>query len=304
MRHLKLLALVAATAVLGSCLEVLFPNPNTGVLVGAGDIADCKPTSGDEATAALLDSIPGVVFTAGDNAYRNGSADDFANCYEPTWGRHKWRTYPVVGNHEYKTPGASAYFDYFGERAGDPSKGYYSYDVAEWHIVVLNSNNAAEHGLSAESWAEQERWLRDDLAQNQTPCLAAYWHHPLFSSGVWHVQWMQGIWDILYAAGADIAITGHEHFYERFAPQTSDGTADPEHGLREFVVGTGGRDFPHEFEAPHPNSEVRRSHLYGVLKLTLHEASYEWEFISVAGQTFSDTGEQGCHGQPRGKQGG
>ena len=263
----------------------------SAVLVGAGDIADCG-SRGDEATAALLDGIAGTVFTAGDNVYDAGTRAEFEECYAPTCGRHKRRTRPAPGNHDYATPNAAPYFAYFGAAAGEPGKGYYSYELGAWHVVVLNSN-CDEVGCQAGS--PQERWLRADLAAHPARCTLAYWHHPRFSSGDHGSQpQMRAVWQALWEAGADVVLAGHDHNYERFAPQTPWGAADPESGIREFVVGTGGSR--HEgIEELAANSEVRNDDTFGVLKLTLHPKSYEWEFIPVAGGTFTDSGSDTCH---------
>ena len=259
------------------------------VLVGAGDIADCG-SDGDEATAALLDGIPGTVFTAGDNAYSNGSATDYSGCYEPSWGRHKARTRPAPGNHDYNTAGAAAYFAYFGDAAGPPGRGYYSYDLGAWHIVSLNS----EVDMSAGS--AQETWLRADLAANPKQCTLAYWHKPRFSSGTKHGSdsETQPLWQALYDYGAEIAIAGHDHDYERFAPQTPSGTADPARGIREFVVGTGGSSHS-GVGTPLPTSEASDGATFGVLKLTLGSGTYSWQFVPVAGGSFTDSGSGTCH---------
>jgi acid phosphatase type 7 len=263
------------------------------VLVGAGDIASCA-SSGDEATANLLDGIPGTVYTLEDNAYESGTSAEFANCYNPSWGRHMARTRPSVGNHEYLTAGASGYYNYFGAAAGDPSKGYYSYDLGAWHIIALNSMCENVGGCGASS--TMVTWLKGDLAANPSSCTLAYWHHPVFSSGSTHGNNPKMIpsWDALYAGGADVVLSGHDHDYERFAPQTSSGVADPTRGIREFVVGTGGRSH-RAFGTIRANSEVRNSDTYGVLKLTLHTSSYEWQFVPEAGKTFSDSGSGSCH---------
>jgi acid phosphatase type 7 len=264
------------------------------VLVGAGDIASCQ-SSGDEATANLLDSISGTVFTTGDNAYEDGTASEFAQCYDSSWGRHKARTKPTVGNHEYHTPGASGYYNYFGSAAGDPNKGYYSYDLGGWHIISLNSMCENVGGCGATS--PMVTWLKADLAANPKACTAAYFHHPLFNSGSEHGNdpKMRPSWDALYVAGAEVVLNGHEHVYERFAPQTPGGAADASQGIREFVVGTGGKShFP--FGTIQPNSQVRNDDTNGVLKLTLHSGSYEWEFVPEAGKTFTDSGTDQCHG--------
>jgi hypothetical protein len=270
--------------------------PSNPVLVGAGDIASCS-SSGDEATANLLDSISGTVFTLGDNAYENGSVPEFANCYGPSWGRHKARTMPAVGNHEYQTTGASGYFGYFGAAAGEPDKGYYSYDRGQWHIISLNSMCENVGGCGATS--PMVTWLKQDLAANPAACTLAYFHHPLFNSGAEHGNdpKMRPSWDALYAAGAEVVLSGHEHTYERFAPQTPAGAADTAQGIREFVVGTGGASH-YPFGTIQPNSQVRNSDAYGVLKLTLHSGSYEWQFVPEAGKTFTDSGSDQCHGMP------
>jgi hypothetical protein len=268
--------------------------PNSDpVLVGAGDIASCS-SSGDEATAKLLSGIPGTVYTTGDNVYEDGTASEFADCYDSSWGRYKARTRPSVGNHEYQTPKASGYFGYFGAAAGDPDKGYYSYDLGGWHVISLNSMCEEVGGCGA--GAPMVTWLKNDLAANPTRCTLAYFHHPLFSSGSEHGNdpKMRPSWDALYAAGAEVVLNGHDHDYERFGPQTPDGDADPSGGIREFVVGTGGNSL-YAFLPPQPNSQVRNVNTYGVLKLTLHPDSYEWKFVPVAGKTFTDSGSDNCH---------
>jgi hypothetical protein len=259
------------------------------VLVGAGDIADCG-SSGDDATAALLDAIPGTVFTAGDNAYGDGTPTEFARCYDPTWGRHKARTRPSPGNHDYETGSATGYYGYFGARAGPAGRGYYSYDLGAWHVVSLNSNIAMSAG------SPQEQWLRADLAATTKRCVLAYWHHPRFSSSDSHGSEpeTQPLWQALYDHAAEVVISGHDHTYERFAPQTPDGAADPGRGIRQFVVGTGGKSH-YGFGPPLPNSEARDNTSYGVLKLTLDPGSYSWTFIPAAGDSFTDSGRGTCH---------
>jgi Predicted phosphohydrolases len=259
------------------------------VLVGAGDIASCG-SGGDEATAALLDSIPGIVFTAGDNVYSRGSAADFANCYAPSWGRHKRRTLPAPGNHDYKTRGARAYFDYFGPNAGKPGAGYQRYTLGGWDVFVLNSQ------IGAGPQSAQLRWLRAELANTRRRCQVAIMHYPLFSSGPHGGRRrMRPIWQALYEGNVEVVIAGHDHIYERFAPQTPAGAPDPALGIREFVVGTGGRDHYQIREEPVRNSEVRNDDTFGVLALTLHPASYDWRFVPVAGARFSDAGSGVCH---------
>jgi hypothetical protein len=260
------------------------------ILVGAGDIASCS-SSGDEATSNILDGITGTVITLGDNAYDTGMASEFANCYDPSWGRHKSRTRPVAGNHEYHSSGASGYYTYFGTAAGDPSKGYYSYDLGAWHILALNSN------IPMEPDSAQERWLRSDLEAHPTKCTLAYWHHPRFSSGSGHGSSTasQPLWQALYDANADVILVGHEHNYERFVPQDPDGRADPLQGIREFVVGTGGKSH-YGFGTILPTSDVRNADTNGVLKLTLHPTGYDFEFVPEAGKTFVDKATNlSCH---------
>ncbi|MFN2263559.1 MAG: DNRLRE domain-containing protein [Anaerolineales bacterium] len=264
------------------------PSANTEVFVGAGDIAGSS-NDHDEETAQLIESIPGTVFTLGDNVYPDGTIDEYNTYYDETWGRFKNRTYPSVGNHEYQTPGAAGYFEYFGAAAGDPSEGYYSFDLGSWHIVVLNSNCS---DVSCDTNSPQGQWLQADLAANPSVCTLAIFHHPLFSSNSSSTRG-QSFWEILYQAGADIVLNGHVHNYERFGLQNPNGVADPGRGIREFIVGTGGRSHANSYNKA-PNSEVFNSDTYGVLKLSLHQTSYDWEFVPIAGQTFVDFGSGVC----------
>lgn len=260
------------------------------VFVGAGDIASCYDDN-DEATARLLDDIEGTVFTLGDNAYDRGSTADFTSCYDPTWGRHADRTRPVPGNHDYYTPGAAAYFAYFGEAAGDPARGYYAYDLGAWRVIALNTN-CAEIGGCGEGSA-QIAWLEAELAANPNQCTLAYGHHPHFSSGEHGDEAnLATMWDVLDRSGVDVILGGHDHTYERFAPQDAWGNADPE-GIRQFVVGTGGAPL-YDVGPPHPNSEASSGEAFGVLKLTLWDDRYAWQFVSVEGQVFSDAGSDRC----------
>ena len=268
------------------------------VIVGAGDIANCADRSGARATAALLDRIPGTVFTLGDTVYVDGTPKEFDNCYDPDWGRHKARTrLPVAGNHDYNTPGAAGYYGYFGAAAGDPSKGYYDRTIGAWHVIVLNSNCDEVGGCGAGS--PQELWLRSVLAASDAACTLALWHHPQFSSATIHRAFptYQPFWQALYDHGADAILVASDHVYERFGLQTPAGDADPSFGLRQFTVGTGGRSHQ-AFKTPLPNSEVRNGGTYGVLKLSLHARSYDWEFVPEAGKTFTDSGTTPCHGAP------
>ncbi len=263
------------------------------VLIGAGDIADCSDLAGAEATAKLLEANPGTVMALGDLAYPNGTPDDF-KCYHKTWGRVKDRTRPAVGNHEFHSTGASYYFQYFGSAAGDPKTGYYSYDLGAWHIVVLNSECQQVGGCEAGS--SQEKWLRADLAAHPVGCTLAYFHKPRFSSGLNHGNDPEvgAFWKALYDYNAELILNGHDHDYERFAPQDPGGNADPKRGIREFVVGTGGKNH-REFGIHKSNSEVRNNHAFGVLKLTLKTTGYDWKFIPEAGKTFTDSGSGSCH---------
>ena len=268
------------------------------VVLAAGDIAVCGASAtGDEATAAILDGQPGTVLTLGDTVYEDGTAAEYANCYAPTWGRHLARTRPSVGNHEYHTPDAAGYFSYFGAAAGDPTRGYYSFDLGAWHLIALNSNCAEVGGCTAGS--PQELWLRADLAAHPKTCTLAYWHHPRFNSGTAHgnTAAMQPLWQALSDYGAEIVLSGHEHVYERFAPQTAAGVADPALGVRQFTVGTGGRTF-HAFGTAKPNSEVRHTGTFGVLRLDLSDAGYAWQFLPASG-TFTDAGSASCHSVDR-----
>lgn len=262
------------------------------ILIAAGDIAQCDNPN-DESTAAVVKRLVGTVTVLGDNAYENGSATDYAKCYGESWGAFKSRTMPSVGNHEYQTSGARGYYNYFGAAAGERGKGYYSYDAGDWHIVVLNSNCSI---VACAPGSPQERWLRADLAASTRRCTLAYWHHPRFNSGRRHGndKGVAPFWEALYEHGAEVVLNGHEHMYERFAPQSPSAVADPVRGIREFVVGTGGRSF-YSIGAPEPNSEVRNNDTYGVLRLTLGAGSYRWEFIRAAGGTFTDSGSGSCH---------
>jgi hypothetical protein len=271
------------------------PQPSASgdpVLVGAGDIGDCG-TDDDSATAKLLDGIEGTVFVAGDNAYPDGSIAKYRECYEPTWGRHKDRTRPIPGNHDYQTEGAKGYLQYFGKAAvnadGDP---WYSYDLGAWHIVALDSE--CEETNDCGEASAQGRWLKADLAASNAMCTLAMWHVPRFSSGFHgNDKDLDAFWRILYDNGADVIVNGHDHDYERFAPQDPDAVEDRQGGIREFVVGTGGTKL-RKFEELAANSELRASISHGVLKLTLHATSYEWAFIPTTGR-FSDSGSGPCH---------
>lgn len=266
---------------------------STAVLIAAGDIA-LAGSPGTPATAALLDTLPGTVVTLGDNVYDRGTPEEFATIYDPTWGRQRARTRPTVGNHEYGTPGAGGYFAYFGAAAGAPG-GYYSYDVGEWHVVVLNSVDAeAGHFVAG---AAQEAWLRADLiAHPARPTLACI-HHPRFSSGLHGCHpALVPLWRLLYEFGVDLVLSAHDHHYERFAPQDPAGSADRRWGIRQFVIGTGGT-LLRPVGGTIANSAACNDEAWGVLRLTLRPKSYRWEFVPAAGAGFTDSGDARCHGR-------
>jgi hypothetical protein len=265
-------------------------------IVAVGDISACFATA-DEATARLVGGIDGsTVLTLGDEAYPEGSAKDFEECYDPAWGRFEDRTKPVPGNHEYQTEEAEGYFDYFGKAAGDPDKGYYSFNLGEWHLVALNSN-CGQVVIRCGPGSIQVQWLEEDLAANEEKrCTLAYFHHPLFTSGNYRpgIPEMKPFWEALYSAGADVVLNGHDHNYQRFALQDPEGRADSERGIRQFVVGTGGKSH-YLILDPIANTEVHNDDTYGVLKLTLRPEAYEWRFVPVEGEAFTDSGSARCH---------
>jgi chitodextrinase len=271
------------------------------VVVAAGDIA-CGPTDSDynggagtatncrqRATSdAVINVAPDEVLALGDTQYETGDPASYGQVYDSTWGRFKAKTQPGVGDHEYQTANAAGYFGYFGAAAGDPVRGFYAYDLGSWRLYALNSNC---DNVPCGAGSEQERWLRADLAAHPSSCILAYWHHPLFSSGGSYGR-TQPLWQALYEAGGDVVLAGHEHIYERFAPQSASGAADA-NGIREFVVGTGGKSH-HAFTSNPPNSEFRDAATFGVLKLTLRSDGYDWEFVPEAGATLSDRGSGLC----------
>jgi hypothetical protein len=267
--------------------------------VGAGDIAGCSSLAGAEATAKLIAQIPGTVFAAGDLAYDRGTTEEFLNCYDPTWGEFKDRTRPTPGNHEYGSGGGRAYFAYWGGRAGSREKSYYSFDLGRWHVIALNTNCKAPGVGGCQAGSREEAWLQADLAEHLQSCVVAFGHHALYSSGIFkshavHPE-LRDLWRDLYEAHADLVLAGHEHSYERFAPQDPDGHLDMANGIREIVVGTGGRSHG-PLGTPTPNSEVRNMDTFGVLKLTLWPDRYTWEFIPAdSGEGFHDSGGGRCH---------
>ena len=263
------------------------------VLLAAGDIADCTNLSGAEATAKILEENPGTIVAIGDLAYPDGSRENFT-CYDKTWGRMKNRTRPAPGNHEFHSQGATFYFEYFGDAAGNPKDGFYSYDLGTWHIISLNSECVEIGGCDAGS--REEKWLRADLAAHPAACTLAYFHKPLFSSGGAHgdAPEVRPLYQALYDANADVNLSGHDHEYERNAPQDPNAKIHTKQGIREFDVGTGGKNH-RPFGTPEATSEVRDTTTFGVLKLILKPTSYEWKFIPEAGKSFSDSGSDQCH---------
>lgn len=273
--------------------------PDKGVAVyAAGDIASCRTGNPADSAAArtaemvaagLAADPAAAVLTLGDNTYPVGLLQEFQNCYEPTWGRFKSRTYPAPGNHEYYTPNAVGYFSYFGDAAGPERRGYYSFRLNGWHLISLNSY------LKPEAHQAQLDWLRDELKRDPAKCTLAFWHHPLYSSGGHGSdRRMQEAWRLLYEAGAELVLASHDHDYERFSPQDADGREDDVRGIRQFVVGTGGaRLTPLRFRRF--NSEVSDNSTHGVLKLVLKDAGYEWEFLPVEKDGFTDRGAALCH---------
>jgi hypothetical protein len=258
------------------------------VLLAAGDIEGC--TAG-ASTARVIKGVDGAVAALGDNAYPAGSNDDYAKCYDPTWGRFKDRTRPVPGNHDYDTPHAAGYFGYFAAAAGQPGRGYYSYDLGSWHVVALNSN------CGAIDCAAERAWLDGDLSAHPAPCTLAYWHHPRFSSGsAGNNASLNTFWNVLYDHRASVVLSGHDHDYERFTAQDPTGRRDPGRGIRQFVVGTGGGALG-SFFGHDANSEIRDSHTFGVLALTLRPDGYDWRFLPTPGGGFTDSGSDTCSGE-------
>jgi len=286
LRRLVILALLALAACDGG--ERRRPERPHTSLVTAGDIASCW-WRGDEATARLLDRIDGVVAPLGDLVYQAGTPEQYARCYGPTWGRHRARTRPSPGNHDYRTGGGSGYWGYFGAAAGERGKGWYAYDLDGWRVVALNSEAPIDAG------SEQLQWLRRELAAHPARCTLAYMHRPRFSSGKHgNVRRVEEAFAVLYEGGVDVLLGGHDHHYERLAPQDPRGRADPARGIRQFVVGTGGAPTYRPREVA-PNSEVMNDRALGVLRLVFHPGWYEWQFVPVRGHAFTDRGRGVCH---------
>jgi hypothetical protein len=276
----------------GAASPPIVAPPGAALLVGAGDISSCG-NDHDELTARLVESFGDVpVFTTGDNAYERGSAAEFATCYDPTWGRFRARTHPIPGNHEYVTPGAGPYFAYFGASAGQAGRSWYGWDLNGWRIEMLDSN--CEFAGGCDDGSPQLQWLKQDLAAHPARCTLAMWHHPRFSSGRHGDSTaVQPFWSTLAAAGADLILVGHDHSDERFAPLDVAGRRDAVNGMRQIVVGTGGKDL-YEFVELHATSEAHASSTFGVLAVTLWPDRYEWHFLPSEGP-FTDQGTGVCH---------
>ena len=265
------------------------PAAGDPVITAAGDISPHSLGNQVGTSNRVLAINATIALTLGDNQYPAGSLADYLPFYDPTWGRFKSKTRPVPGNHEYQTPGADGYFDYFGSQARPEGTSYYSFDLGGWHLVALDSN------ISRAPGSPQEEWLRADMEATNQQCILAFWHHPRFSSGTHHGgdTSVGPFWNALYAAGADVILNGHEHNYERFSRQDPNARASAA-GIRQFVVGTGGASH-YDFGAPDPNSEFREASTFGVLKLTLQPSSYEWQFVSSAGEVVDSGGPDACH---------
>ena len=287
------------TAMVLACLATVLTavpgasQARTVTLVGAGDIAGCN-FKADRKTARLVGKIEGTVFTLGDNAYQHGTRKQFRNCYDPTWGKYKKRTRPSPGNHEYHTSRAKPYFDYFGWRAGKPTRGYYSYDRGAWHIVALNSNCKEVGGCGRGS--AQGRWLKRDLDRHEAKCTLAYFHEPLFASGnVLDTHKVRSFWNKLYNHHAEVILSGHAHRYERFARITPSGKRSSARGIRQFIVGTGGAPGGSQHGPNEPRVQAKKIGAPGVLKLKLGSGFYHWKFVPVVGRNYTDSGRARCH---------
>jgi hypothetical protein len=254
-----------------------------------------------------MNPFPAAVIQPGDLEYIDSTTAEIQGGYAPSWGIPSLKSisHPVPGNHEYHVNNAADYFTYWGSTAGTQGQGYYSFDIGSWHLIALNSNCSdmspgqyPRGGFTSDliDCNAQNTWLQNDLASHNNTCTLAYWHHALFSSGSsgGPSPWMQPLFQSLYNANADLLLSGHDHFYERFAPMNASGTLDNSRGIREIIVGTGGRGF-HSYGSIAANSLVRNNSTFGILKLTLHPSSYDWQFLPAAGGTFTDSGTGACH---------
>jgi chitodextrinase len=299
-RALAYQAAVSADPVIAAAGDIACDPDNSNFNGGNGTSSACEEM---KTSNLLVNAGLSAVLDLGDNQYYCGGYTAFLQSYDPSWGRVKPITYPSVGNHEYLTSGgtdcnaanagAAGYFNYFGPAAGNPGQGYYSFDIGTWHLIALNSNCSSAGGCGLSS--PQGTWLANDLKTHTNFCTLAFWHIPLFSSGGRANNNTLPFWQLLYQYNADLILSAHDHTYERFAPQTPSGTLDTTNGIREFIVGTGGANHT-SFVTVAANSEVRNSNTFGVLELTLHPTSYDWQLVPVAGQTFTDSGTTACHG--------
>lgn len=269
----------------------------TAIVLAAGDIAECEH-QGDEATSRILARYPmATIVTLGDNAYQHGTPTEYRNCYASSWGKFKDRTRPTTGNHDEATKNAQGYWDFFGPRGGPYDQYYYSYDLGDWHVVVLNSDCWRVGGCDPGD--PQTEWLRSDLEEHRAGCTLAYWHRPPFTSGRYGLpkdtRRVMPLWGVLYDEGVDVLLVGHDHDFERFEPMDADGNPDPAKGVREFVVGTGGGNLRGFKNPPLPTTAVRNASTWGVLRLTLSPGKYAWTFLPVAGEAFIDSGVGACH---------
>jgi len=289
----------AESTVPASSSPVSSPSGPDPVIAAAGDIACDPSTNGgaparcdQAATAAqILDLKPTAVLVLGDQQYENNTAAAYSSVFDKSWGQFKDLIHPTIGNHEYLTHAASGYFGYFGAAAGDPTRGYYSWNLGAWHIVALNSE--CSHVGGCRFGSPQETWLKADLAANPTACTLVTWHEPRWSSGEHgNATQMDAIWNDLVDAHVDVALAGHNHDYERFPALDASGMPNPS-GVQEFVVGTGGKNH-YPFNAPAIATEIRDDTAFGILKLTLHASSYDWQFLPAPGYTFTDAGSMAC----------
>ena len=287
----KLAATASSTVVVAAAGDVACDPDDANYRSGTGTSTACRQLY---TSNLLVNGDFDAVLALGDLQYNSGSITDFDEVYDPTWGRVKSIKYPVVGNHEYGQSNASGYFQYFGSRAGTAGQGWYSFDVGSWHIVAINSECDRIGGCGTGS--PEETWLRNDLAAHPAQCTIAMWHKGRYSSG--HDgdnTFMQAMWADLYNAGVEMLLSGHSHDYERFAPQDVSGHLDQSHGVRQFIVGTGGAFFTGLGSSIDANSQAHHNDTHGVLQLTLRSGAYDWKFLPEAGKTYSDSGTTSCH---------
>jgi hypothetical protein len=290
--HLRLIFMITVDPLIAAAGDIACDTAHPAFNGGAGTIDECHMKQ----TADLVVGLqPAAVLALGDTQYEAGTPPDYRGSYDLTWGRFKSITRAVIGNHEYGHQDGAGYFDYFGPLGGPRPGSYYSFDLGTWHLIALNAN-CSEVGVTCGPGSPQEQWLRADLAAHPNRCVLAFWHQPLFTSGGEGPEpRVQAFFDALYQAGADLVLTGHNHDYERFAPQSPAGVADPVSGIREFVVGTGGRDLQSLKRNTAPNTEASNDNTFGVLAVTLHPSSYDWRFVPEPGKTFTDSGSHACH---------